>query len=165
MLLRTRTDQQRRSGSAAVEFAVVAPILVTLMAGIWEVGRMVEVSQQISNAAREGARQSSGGNKTAADVDTIVKNHMIASGLNTTGYTVTVRNLTLNPNPQPSDPSDNPSAANQMDHLRVTVTLPFNNVKWIMLNQITSVTTLNASADWFSMKDQPLVVDSTMPNN
>jgi Flp pilus assembly protein TadG len=147
-----------------VELAVVLPVLVLLLTGIWEVGRMVEATQVVSNAAREGARLAATGNVTAAQVQTRVYNYLVSAGLNPTGYTVSTYNLTDNPNPAPNAPSDDPTAAAQLDHLRVNVTLPFNNVKWIFLNQLTNVTTLNGSADWFVMRDLPLVVDSTMPN-
>lgn len=164
MLMRTNRCSIRRSGSAAVEFAVVLPLLMVLLTGIWEYGRMVQVTQILSNAAREGARQAATGNKTAAQVDTAVKNYLISAGItNTTGYTVTVYNLRLSPDPQSGDPSDDPTQSLQMDQLRVNVTLPFNNVRWIFLNSISSVSTLSATADWFCMKDQPLVVDSQMP--
>src|SRR5882724_7602053 len=46
--LRARRNDAR-SGSAAVELAVVLPVLVTLLVGIWEVGRMVQVKQIMSN--------------------------------------------------------------------------------------------------------------------
>jgi Flp pilus assembly protein TadG len=156
-----RTDS--RSGSAAVELAVVLPVLVTLLVGIWEVGRMVQVKQIMSNAAREGARCAAVGSHTPADVDATVKAYLAGVGLNTTGYTVRVDNITQDPTPQPNSPSDDPSAANQLDRLRVTVTLPFNNVRWVILKQITNVSTLTATADWRSMKDQPLVIDPSMP--
>ena len=45
-----------RSGVAAVETAVVLPILVVLLLGLWDIGRMIEAQQVLSNAAREGAR-------------------------------------------------------------------------------------------------------------
>jgi hypothetical protein len=46
------------------------------------------------------------------------------------------------------------------------VTLPFNNVKWVIVNQLaTNVTTLSASADWNSMKDKPVIVDPAMPTS
>lgn len=162
MLRRSRTYS--RSGTACVELAVVLPILVTLLLGIWEVGRMVEVTQIISNAAREGVRSAANGNVTATQVDTTVKNYLTAAGLNTTGYTVKVYNLTSNPNPAAGAPSDDPNQAARLDHLRVYVTLPFNNVKWIFLDQLTSVNSLSSQADWFVMRDEPLVVDTSMPN-
>ena len=51
----------RRGGTAAVEFAVCLPWIMFLLFGIWEVGRMVEVSQVMWGACREGARQASTG--------------------------------------------------------------------------------------------------------
>lgn len=156
-------NRSRRRGAAAVEFAVVAPVLVLLLTGIWELGRMIEATQVLSNAAREGVRLAANGNKTSADVDTAVYNYLKGAGFTTTGYTVKIYNLTANPTPAPNAPSDNPSSAAQLDHLRVYVTLPFNNVKWIFLQQLTNVTTLQAQADWVVMRDQPLVVDSAMP--
>ena len=31
-----------------------------------------------------------------------------------------------------------PTAANQLDHFQITVTIPFNSVRWVLLNQITN---------------------------
>ena len=45
----------------AVEAAVVLPLLLILMLGVWEVGRMIQVQQVLVNAAREGARLAGGG--------------------------------------------------------------------------------------------------------
>ncbi len=46
-----------RSGAAAVEMAVVMNlVLVPLLLGVWEVGRLVHVQQVVVNATREGAR-------------------------------------------------------------------------------------------------------------
>lgn len=159
------TPSSRRPGSAAVEMAVVSPVLVLLLLGLWEYGRMVEARQLLDNAAREGARYASGGNLTAAQVEGIVQSYLSNAGVNTTGMTVTVYNITLNPTPNVGDPSDNPSAANQMDRLRVTVTLPFNNYRWIVMSSFASNITLTSRAEWSCMKDQPLVVDTTMPVN
>ena len=46
----------KRSGVAVVEMAVLVPILLTVVIGIWELGRVIQVQQIISNAARDGAR-------------------------------------------------------------------------------------------------------------
>ncbi len=45
-----------RWGAAAVEFALVAPLLVVLTFGMIEISRMVMVKQLLINASREGAR-------------------------------------------------------------------------------------------------------------
>jgi Flp pilus assembly protein TadG len=166
MLLKTQRVPRTRSGAAAVEFAFVIPVLLLLMLGVWEFGRLIEAQQIISNAAREGARLASTGNYTASAVDTAIKNYMSNAGLNTTGYTTRVYNLSTNPSPALNSPSDDPSAATQMQHLRVQVTLPVNNVKWLIANKILSnKTNLFGSSDWYCMRDQPLTVDSSMPSS
>ena len=135
MHLQTRNHDKARFGAAAVELAVVLPLLVTLLLGLWEVGRMIEVTQVLSNAAREGARLAANGNVTISQVNTHVQNYITNAGLNATGNTIQIQNLTKNPTPLPTDPSADPLVADQLDHLRVKVTLPFSNVKWVVLNQ------------------------------
>ena len=44
------------SGAAAVEFACCLPLLVLILSGLWEVGRITEVQGILSNSAREAAR-------------------------------------------------------------------------------------------------------------
>lgn len=61
MLVRPAIQQStmsiRRSGAAAVEMAVVMNlVLVPLLLGVWEVGRLVHVQQVLVNATREGSR-------------------------------------------------------------------------------------------------------------
>src|SRR5262249_32292649 len=61
-LLMIRRQTTSRKGVAAVEVAVIATfLLVPLMIGIWEVGRLVQVQQIVSNSAREGARTAAQG--------------------------------------------------------------------------------------------------------
>lgn len=44
-------------GAAMVEFAIVVPILLVLVMGIIDFGRMLAVAASLSSAVREGARQ------------------------------------------------------------------------------------------------------------
>lgn len=53
--LRTLTRGRRR-GDAVVEFVLVAPMLLVVLLGILEVGRVVDAWLVVENAAREGAR-------------------------------------------------------------------------------------------------------------
>jgi Flp pilus assembly protein TadG len=54
-------------GAVAVEFALLAPILVMLLLGITEFGRAYNVQSSLSSAAREGVRvMAIGNNPTAA---------------------------------------------------------------------------------------------------
>ncbi|KQS66293.1 TadE/TadG family type IV pilus assembly protein [Modestobacter sp. Leaf380] len=49
-----RTRDER--GATAVEFALVLPVLLVLLFGIMEVGRLFQVQATLSAAAREGVR-------------------------------------------------------------------------------------------------------------
>src|SRR6516165_2829239 len=60
MRLPTR-NPEKRPAVAAVEAALVLPLLFILLFGVWETSRMIQVAQAVSNAAREGARQASAG--------------------------------------------------------------------------------------------------------
>lgn len=149
---------QSRPGLAAVEFAVIAPLLAVVIIGLWEVGRLVEVQQMLANAAREGGRQASAGVKTSSQVQSDVVNFLKNNGISSaTTSNVTITNLTKT--------SNGPEAADQLDRFRITITIPFNSVRWVLLNSITKVTNLTASADWYSMRDIPLTVSATIPLN
>jgi Flp pilus assembly protein TadG len=47
---------KNQNGASAVEFAIILPILVTLVFGIIEVGLLLYNQQVLTNASREGAR-------------------------------------------------------------------------------------------------------------
>jgi len=49
----------RRRGDALVEFVLLAPTLLLVLYGIFEVGRVVDAWLIVQNAAREGARAGS----------------------------------------------------------------------------------------------------------
>jgi Flp pilus assembly protein TadG len=40
------------------------PLILSIVAGLWEVGRVVEVQQLLANAAREAGRQAATGQYT-----------------------------------------------------------------------------------------------------
>ena len=152
---------QPRCGTATVEFAVVAPLVVGLLVGLLEVGQIVKVNQIVSNAAREGARSAStpitatGVNtyavNTYANVQTTVANYLTNAGItNQSGLTVTVSDVTQDN----SGPQFNPSTANWLDQLQITVTLPYSNVQLAPL-LIPANTVISAQAVWFSNQDQP----------
>lgn len=56
MMHRRHSTGQGERGAAAVEFALVLPILLVLLLGIVEFGRVFNVQVSVTNAAREGAR-------------------------------------------------------------------------------------------------------------
>jgi len=162
-----RSTQRRRRAAAAVEFAVCLTLLIPLLVGVWEVGRLVEVQQLLANAAREGGRAAAAGQKTPPQIQQDIVTYLANAGLmvdksgiwtpvGLTDVTITITNLTNSSRPDPS-------TANQLDHFQVQVTIPFNSVRWVLLNQITTVTQLTATADWYSMKDTPISVNQSIP--
>ncbi len=56
MRLRRRRGSKRRVGAAVVEFAVVLPLLLTILFGIIEYGWIFMIRQTLQTAAREGVR-------------------------------------------------------------------------------------------------------------
>jgi Flp pilus assembly protein TadG len=155
----SRRRLQQRRGTAAVELAVVAPLVVALLVGLVEVGRLVQVNQILSNAAREGARKASTGVNSYADVQTTVANYLTNAGItNQTGLTVTVYDVTQSN----SGPQFNPSTAAWLDQLKVTVTLPYSNVQLAPFPS-SPATTMSAQAVWFSNQDQAYPTSITPP--
>ena len=60
--------RRNERGAAAVEFALVLPLLVLLFAGIAELGRIYYLQAMLSGAAREGVRVMALQNDTTASV-------------------------------------------------------------------------------------------------
>jgi Flp pilus assembly protein TadG len=154
-----KPSQLRRSGTAAVELAICLPFLLILILGLWEVGRMVTVQQLMANAAREGGRQAASGITSSTAVRQYVVNYLTVNGL--TGVDISMVTLVNLTDATRSDPT----TANQLDQFRVTVTVPYSTIRWSTIAQITSTSTLTASADWYSMRDIPVSVDTTIPTS
>jgi Flp pilus assembly protein TadG len=112
-----RSKVGKRRGAAIVEFAVVAPIFLTLIAGTIEIGRAIVVVQLLTNASREGARV--GGYSTTSATSTVttaVNSYLSNEGIS--GATTTV-------SPSP------PSAAAEGSPVSVTVSIPYSSVSWL----------------------------------
>jgi Flp pilus assembly protein TadG len=159
MILTHRTPRRnRRHGVAAVELAFLLPsVLVPLLFGMWEMGRLLQAQQVVANSVREGGRTASTGQFTTAQVQQVVLNYLQNGGISTTGVsTPTVTNLTR---------GGDVSAAQQLDQLQIQVSVPYSNVQWLATNWILpSGTTMSASVTWMSMVNVPLVVPTTIPS-
>jgi Flp pilus assembly protein TadG len=157
-----------RRGAVAVEAAICLTLLVILMLGLWEVGRLVQVNQILNNAAREGARLAAGGyvnsvGVTNAQVQQAVKDYMTSAGLPSAAVTGSTVTLTCLSSPTWS----NPSAALPLDQFRVTVTVPsgtaFNSLKWNLLGSMTSLTSMTVSVRWQSLNNAVITVPTNLP--
>ena len=188
MLARPRIPKVRRRGAAAVEFAVCSPLLVLLLLGLWEVGRITEVQNVMWNSCREGARDGSTGQTNllsvasnlliylqGAEPTAFAQGHatsMIAPVVtlpaNTYGYTCwdTTANRELFTmtftdvtNPNVTDPT----GMSQLDIYQIGVQVPYSNVGWMPTATITGRTRLYATVDWASMVDSPFQIAPYLP--
>ena len=128
MNTRNRRQQKKRAGAAAVEFAVVAPLMILLTMGMMELGRVVMVQQILVNASREGARLAVLPGIEEAEVQSRVLGDLQATAIN--GATVTVS----------SDPN-----APGGSSVTVSVSVPAKDISWIPNPAFTFNTVLNAA--------------------
>jgi len=88
MFIKKRCRKQRRA-AVTVEFAVVAPIFLVILLGVSEAGRLYDQQNQLSIAAREGARLAAmdradildEGQSTNEKIVEDVKNMLAANGI------------------------------------------------------------------------------------
>ncbi len=179
--------------------ALLAPVLLALLMGLWEVGRLVMIQNLLDNAAREGGRLAASGgyfasnnhnspsggtltlNSPSTNADCEVQKRVLtylqAAGISTTGATVKVANngssskskswnYTYTQGGAISGSGYDPAAAaDQLDNLTITVTLPYSNVAWSPVSWfVDQGTTLSATSNWSSMNDLPLTVSTTIPS-
>ena len=184
----TLTRRVHRNGAAAVEFAFCAPLLVTLLLGLWEVGRMTEVVNVMWNSCREGSRDASMGQ---ANLQAVASNmHIYLQGAeptafgqghsttmmapvvslpaNTYGYTCwdTTANRELFTmtftdvtNPTVTDPT----GMSQLDVYQIGVQVPYSNIGWLPTAQITGTTRVYANVQWASLVDSPFQIAPYLP--
>ena len=88
---RSRLLGRSERGQALVEAALITPVVLLIMVGIFEVGRAYQTWQVLTNAAREGARAAVVPGANAVTVKELVKKYMTDGQLGgVTGATVTV---------------------------------------------------------------------------
>jgi Flp pilus assembly protein TadG len=86
-----RTVKRAEGGQSLIEFAIVLPVLLALVIGIFEFGRAWNVYQVITNAAREGARTAVVPTTESEDaVYAVIQNYFDRSALDGDLGTVTV---------------------------------------------------------------------------
>ena len=117
-----------RRGAAAVEFALVAPVFITVVMGVSEGSRLFDIQNQLALAAREGARLGAidrtgmlaQGQTTNEKIIDDVQNFLNANGLpgdETTIYIVDPVDSTT--------PFDLDDEANELELFELRVELPY----------------------------------------
>lgn len=83
--IRRRTS---RDGTSAVEFAIIAPLMVAFTFGLVEIGRIMLVKQSATHATREGARIAVKPTATTDEVTQRVEDELALMGIDSATVTV-----------------------------------------------------------------------------
>ena len=127
----TKRRSRRRRGVAAVEFAVVAPVLFLAIFGMIEMARMVMVKQAVVNAAREGCREAIlATTRDAADVDAMVRGRLANVVPNASDVNKLRVTCYIPPNLPFTTEADLTAIASG-DTISVTVECNFSDVSWV----------------------------------
>ena len=126
-------SKQRTWGGALLELCLVLLLLVLLTFGAMEYGWMFFRIQQVTNAARSGARSAVLPDATGTDVGSIVDAMMSGWGIYSGSYTMSV------------SPGDITSVE-PGQIITVTVEIPYDTVKLTGMSIFPTPTTLRASA-------------------
>lgn len=118
---------QRRSGTAAVEFAACGTAFVILIMGIFEMGRGFMVNHQLTNAARLGCRIAILDNKANSDVTSAVNANLSAQGINAASAKISIA---VN-----GDSTKDVSSAQSQDNITVTIQIAGSAVSWVPLTK------------------------------
>jgi Flp pilus assembly protein TadG len=113
----------RRPGTAAVEFAVIAPILMTLMLGMVEVTRGIQVKQLLTDTARSGARLGAQPGMATSDIQSNVNAILTNNGITAADATTTV---SVN-----GSSSNDAKNAIRGDKISVQISIPISKVNWV----------------------------------
>lgn len=90
-MVMVRTQKRTRYyGLATVEAALVFPLLILLTLGVIEYGWLFLKSQQVTNAARNGARLAITPDATTQEVMNAIDSLMAAADMGSSGYTVSI---------------------------------------------------------------------------
>ena len=169
---------RRRRGVAAVEFAVVLPLLLLLLVGIWELGRIIHIQIILNNAARDGARLASQANIINAtgaytqirfdtgtpSIDGAIRAYLKAAGItNHSGLVIQLEFVEAAAGgATPGTTNSDPYMGAKNQRFRVRVSIPYANVRWTTLTVI-NPNTLTSEAYWQCLVDDPFTVNTTMP--
>ena len=145
------------------------PLLIILMLGVWEVGRMIQVKQMLVNSAREGARLAAGGYTTNSTpvtqsmVQQAVRDYLQGVGLPASAYENAQVTLTCQATPSWTDPHE----ALPLDRFRLRVEIPagaaYESTRWTLLPKLTGINSLDAEVDWVSLNNEEISIDTALP--
>ncbi len=116
------------TGVAAVEFAIILPVLVLMLTGIIQFGMLFFVQNQMTNVARETSRRIVVGQLTTAAASQYARDSLVFSGAN---FTVAVTE------PDPANPNDK--------DITVDIRVPISQISLVDIAGLFQSGTLRAS--------------------
>jgi len=134
-LLAKHRDSNRR-GTATVEFAIIAPVFLTLLLGLLEASRLFEIHGLMAQAARDGARMGAmdradwvaNGQRSNDKIIRDIKNNLAAAGLDRDKIEVAIEV----PN-SPGQEFDLDDPANDLDLFQVRISIPYGDVSSLQI--------------------------------
>ncbi len=129
---------KRRHGTATVEFAIVAPLFLLLLAGMIEIGQAMRVRHMIATSAFRGARSAIVDGATSSQTSQKIKT-MCASTLGVKEGDVSVE-ISVN-----AESNKDVNGAVQGDVINVTVSIPYNKSAVGFYAKLFSTATLSAN--------------------
>jgi Flp pilus assembly protein TadG len=126
-----RVEKPRvRCGAAAVEMAIVAPVLFLFIIGIIEFGRVFMVQHVLTNASREGSRRAVIEGASVSEVESLVKNYLEQTSVKGASITVSPDSL---------------KDVGFGDSVTVTVSVSYSDVSWLPAPRFLKETSLSAT--------------------
>jgi Flp pilus assembly protein TadG len=184
----SRGEHGRRRGGSAVEYAYCLPLMLMILSGLWEVGRMTEVQEVLWNSAREAARDASLGQDNLQTVATNLLSYLqsaektafpsghstsmispvITLPSNTYGYTcwdnTTNKELfTITFKDTTNTSVTDPTLMSQLDVYQIGVQVPYSSIQWTTLVPVSGATRLTVSVVWASLVDSPFQIAPNLP--
>lgn len=171
-------------GVAAVEMAFASPVLIWMLVGIWEVGRMVQIQQVLNSATREGARLAAQGQiinskgdptQVTLESGTLTVKQQVVNYLNRGNLNLAASDVTVtfafktSPPPPPAIqpavmPQTEPWHGVRNQQFQVTATIPITALRWSTLG-IYNATQSTATVVWSCMVDDAFTLNEQIPNN
>ena len=181
-------EKAPRHGTAAVEFAVCLPLLMMILTGMFQIGRVIEVQQVLWNAARETARDASVGDDTllitasslltylqGAEPKAFGQGHstsmiapVVVLSAYATGYTcwdntANKELFTVIFSDITKTSTTDPTAMTQLDVFTISVQVPFSSVALCSIVPVSGITRLYVTVFWASMVDSPFQITPNLP--
>jgi Flp pilus assembly protein TadG len=139
--VRTLVPERPRRGAAALEFSIVAPLLLLIFIGLMEFSRAMTVLGILANAARSGARAGAITPGTYSDVRTAAQAALTPAGLaGAATIVVQVNSVTV------TDDATFTAQVTAGSAVAVRVSVPYNNISWLPASRFLTGRTLAESA-------------------